>query len=288
MAKKLFHLTISIFLLSPSISLKAQNDTIKEMLFIGFDHLTQLDNGTPESNVFSEKKQNEIIKLTEKLKAFSPDMVMVEDEPKEQNKRDSLYNLYYSNKIKLAEIEYGASETYQVGFRLAKLLDHNRVYCVDHYEATSQSLLETGENIEIFRDQLKKLQNTARPLKKMVQKDSLSIYDYIKIMNQPKFIKLTHDLLFNLPAYVMNGEFSKSGTNTVDIGAIDEAYIGAEYITLFYNRNLKIYSNILNAQLKNHGKRLIVIMGQAHIGVLQDLFEDNPNYNIVNIQEYLN
>ncbi len=271
-----------------TLPISAQNETKTEILLVGFDHLGQMDNGTPSSNIFSKKKQQEIIKITEKLKAFSPDIILVEKEPSEQNQLDSLYNAYKNNNLKLSNIDYGASETYQVGFRLAKILNLKSVYGIDHYESTSQSLLQSGDNIEVFKNGLKELMQTARPLKQKVQQDSLSIYEYIKIMNQDKLIDLTHNLIFNVPAYVVNGEFSKNGTNTVDIGAIDTKYIGAEYITLFYNRNLKIYSNILNTQLKHNSNKMILIMGQLHIGVLKGLFEHNPNYKIVDISEYLN
>ena len=132
-----------------------------------------------------------------------------------------------------------------------------------------------------------KLINTARPLKKRVQQDSLSIYDYIRTMNQDKFVDLTHNLIFNLLAYVVNGAFSENGTNTVDIGEIDDSYIGAEYITLFYNRNLKIYSNILNTELKHKSNKVLLIMGQLHIGVLRDLLAHNPNYKVINALDYL-
>ncbi|MFI2741274.1 DUF5694 domain-containing protein [Zhouia sp. PK063] len=266
----------------------AQNNSKTEILLVGFDHLSQMDNGTPSSNIFTSKKQKEINQITQKLKAFSPDMIMVEKEPKEQSQLDSLFRSYKNNELQLSDIEYGTSETYQVGFRLAKLLNLKTVYGIDHYESTSQSLLNSGENIELFKNGLMELINTARPLKKSVQQDSLSIYDYIKTINQDKFIKLSHRLIFNLPAYVINGEFSENGTNTVDIGEIDKKYIGAEYITLFYNRNLKIYSNILNTQLKHNSNKILLIMGQLHIGVLKDLLEDNPNYKIIDASTYLN
>ena len=275
-----------LFLSLMGTSLNAQNEKI-EIMLIGFDHLSQLDNGRPESNVFSEKKQGEIFQLTNHLKNFSPNMIMVEVEPKRQNFIDSLYNLYKNADLKLADIENGSSETYQVGFRLGKSMNLPTIYGIDHYEATSQSLLNNGSNIAFFEKELKNLQNTARPLKQSVQKDSLSIYDYIVFMNKPETIELTHNLFYNLPAYVVDGKFSDSGTNTVELGEVDENYIGAEYITLFYNRNLKIYSNILNAQLKNNGKKLIVLLGQVHVGVLQELFENNPNYKVVSPLEYL-
>lgn len=145
---------------------KAQNQNPTQILIVGFDHLAQLDNGTSTSNIYSNKKQNEIIKLTESLKRFKADMVMVEKEPSEQKTLDSLYRAYYSHKIKLSDISYGSSETYQVGFRLAKDLKLDRVYGVDFYESTSQSLLKEGENIQLFKNGLQTLMNTARPLKK--------------------------------------------------------------------------------------------------------------------------
>ncbi|WP_418509567.1 DUF5694 domain-containing protein [Corallibacter sp.] len=64
--------------------------------------------------------------------------------------------------------------------------------------------------------------------------------------------------------------------------------MGAEYITLFYNRNLKIYSNILNTQLALKSDKVLLIMGQLHIGILRDLLLKNPNYKVVEISEFLN
>ena len=41
-------------------------------------------------------------------------------------------------------------------------------------------------------------------------------------------------------------------------------------------------------ELKHNSNKMILIMGQLHIGVLKGLFEHNPNYKIVDISEYLN
>ncbi|MGV3560910.1 DUF5694 domain-containing protein [Larkinella arboricola] len=265
----------------------AQQTEPVEILFLGFDHLNQLANGTPQAEVFSSKKQAELAKLNAALKQFAPDMIMVEVEPREQARLDSLFRLYRSGSLKLTDLNGGRSETYQVGFVLGKLLNHPRIYGIDHYEATSQSLLSKGENIELFRQGLQKLQNTARPLKKAVQQDNLSLYDYVVAINRPAMIQLTHRLFYNMPALVINGDFSESGVHSTDLSKLDKAYIGAEFISLFYNRNLKIYSNILTAQLKNRGRKLLVIMGQTHVGVLQDLVEDNPAYKIVSPLSYL-
>ncbi|GAB3546615.1 DUF5694 domain-containing protein [Spirosoma fluminis] len=264
----------------------AQKQPQTQVMIVGFDHLNQLYNQQPKSDVFSPKKQVEINQLNDCLQAYAPDMIMVELEPGEQPRIDSLYQLYSAGKLKLDELKEGRSETYQIGFALAKRLKHPRVYCIDHYEATAQSLLTEGENIEGYKQALQQLQGFARPLKRQVQQDSLSIYAYIRRLNQPEIIAQTHRLFYNLPAIIINGEFSKTATNTVDISKIDKRYIGAEFISLFYNRNLKIYSNALTSQRKYQGKKLLLLFGQTHVGVLQELYQANPDYRLFSVLNY--
>ena len=280
-----FLLAFLIISLTSFSNMQVQEKQV-EIMLVGFDHLSQMDNGTESSNIFSKKKQKEIQQLAKKLEAFQPDMLMVELEPQEQKSIDSLFNLYKTGQQSLQDFENGAGETMQIGFRMAKDLQLPGVVGVNYYDSTSQSLLKEGKNIEIFQEALKKLQQTARPLKQKVQTNELSIYDYIKTMNQPEFIDLTHHLIFNLPAYIQQGKFSEKGNYNKEI-PINNEYIGAEYISLFYNRNLKIYSNILNKQLETGNKKLLVIIGQAHVGVLQDLIEENPTYKITSVVDYL-
>lgn len=269
-----------------AINANAQNRPSVQVMLVGFDHLSQLYNQQPQSDVYSPKKQAEIKQLNTCFQAYAPDMIMVEVDPSEQPQIDSLYALYLADKIALDALPYGRGETYQIGFNLAKRLKHQRVYCVDHYQATSQSLLTEGTNIDLYQQALQQFQGIARPLKKQVQQDSLSVYEYIRKLNQPDMITLTHRLFYNLPALVVNGDFSKTATNTMDVSKIDKRYIGAEFISLFYNRNLKIYSNALISQRQYKGKKLLLIFGQPHVGVLQELFKANPNYSLVSPLAY--
>ncbi|GAB3331060.1 hypothetical protein GCM10027299_36530 [Larkinella ripae] len=283
----LFHCILITLLFGGRKTAFAQQTGPVEILILGFDHLSQLATGQPQAEVFSPKKQAELAQLNAALKSFAPDQIMVEVEPREQPRLDSLFRRYRAGSLKLTELDGGRSETYQVGFALGKMLNHARIYGIDHYDATSQSLLSTGENIERFREGLQKLQKTARPLKKAVQQDSLSLYDYVVAINRPELIQLTHRLFYNLPALIINGDFSESGQHSADRSKLDKAHIGAEFISLFYNRNLKIYSNILTTQLKNRGRKVLVIMGQTHVGVLQDLIKENPDYTILSPLTYL-
>lgn len=288
---KMIHLAyqsaILFLLLWPiDTGISAQNQAATQVMIVGFDHLNQLYNQQPQSDVYTAKKQAEINQLNTCLQAYAPDMIMVEVDPGEQPRIDSLFRLYSTGELTIETLKEGRGETFQIGFALAKRLKHQRVYCVDHYQATSQSLLVEGDNIDLFKQGLQHFQGIARPLKKQVQQDSLSLYNYIRKLNQPDMIALTHRLFYNLPASVINGDFSKTATNTVDVSKIDKRYIGAEFISLFYNRNLKIYSNALTSQRQHQGKKLLLLFGQQHVGVLQELYKLNPDYSLMSPLEY--
>lgn len=275
-------------LLKPLVSsAQAAKNAPIEVLVVGFDHLSQLYNKQPESDVFSPKKQAELAKLRVQLTRFRPEAIMVEAERREQPQLDSLYERYRAGQLVFTALPTGRSERYQVGFVLGKQLGLPAPRCIDYYAATSQNLLSTGRNIAAFRQELQQLQAMSRPLRRQVQHDSLSLYDYIALANQPASIALAHRALFNTPALVTSGTFSATGTNTVDLGKVDTTYIGAHYITLMYSRNLKIYSNILREQQRSQAKRILVVLGVAHVGVQEELLAANPAYRVVHAAAYL-
>ena len=284
---KISQIIIAILLaFQSSFGLAQQNEKV-EIMLVGFAHLSQMQNGTEAASMFNPKKQQELEKITAKIAQFQPDAIMVELTPQEQQWADSLYKLYQNDKLDLKMFEYGAGETYQVGFRLANKLNLDHVYGIDFNSSTSQNLLKEGDHFEYFQEQLKKLQQTSRPLGKQVMENSLSLYDFTKKINEPEMLDLSYRAVFNFPAYVQNGDFDKDGINYRELNSEEKRYAGAEYISLFFDRNIKIYSNILNTQLQTGSKRIYVMMGQAHIGILKDLLEDNPNYEIVDALAYL-
>ncbi|WP_276496566.1 DUF5694 domain-containing protein [Pontibacter litorisediminis] len=257
-----------------------------QIMMLGVPHFSQLqEEESRTSNFLSPQRQDEIAEVNKLLLAYAPDMIMIEREPLEQAKYDSLLSQFKNGRIHLERLEGGAGEVYQFAFKLAKAAGHDKVYCIDHFESTSQSLLSTGDNIEIFEKGLKQFQLTARGITADFKKGDMTFREFLVTLNEPETIALSHRQLYNLPAYVQNGSFrSYQGLNRSEV---DTTQIGAELISLFYERNLKIYSNILNAQLKYKGKRILLIMGQTHVGVLQDIIENNPNYEIRSVNHYL-
>lgn len=66
---------------------------------------------------------------------------------------------------------------------------------------------------------------------------------------------------------------------------INSHQLGAELVGEWYKRNIKIYANILN--YAEEEDRILVIFGQGHIPILKNLFEDNPDFEIVSPLRFL-
>lgn len=250
-----------------------------EIALLGTFHFQQFHkDGDASLDFFGFERQKEIEEVIDKLKSYRPDQIYIEREPRYQMEIDSLYDLFKEDKLNLSELENGAGEVYQLAFRLAKSLDLGAPKCVNHYESTSQGLLASGTHIEKYQEALKEFQNLGRSVVGNFLQGKTSLLETLIEMNRPKNVTLSYQLLFNIPAYVKDGKFSSY--EGIGEEPVDNRYIGAEFISLFYERNLKIYSNILNTQLKQNDKRILFITGQVHVGVLQTLLDTNPNYSV--------
>ena len=90
-------------------------------------------------DVFSEERQGEIADVVELLAAFQATKIAVERTQDQQHEIDLDYLEHLRGEYRLP-----ADEVYQLGFRLAKRLGHDRVWCVNawdrHYEALPRHL----------------------------------------------------------------------------------------------------------------------------------------------------
>jgi len=251
-----------------------------EILIVGTLHFSQFHSQDSEARNFLGKvRQQEFEDVVAKLSRFQPDAIFVEREPEVQSQLDSLYQNYTG----FTANPKGTSELYQIGFRLAKANQLKTVYGVDYYQSISQNLFQEGKNLSIFKDSLQSFQNVGRAITMQFLKGETTIQEFLHTLNLPKNIAMSHRLLFNTPAYVTEGTFKSNNT----IKTKDSQYIGAEYISLFYTRNLKIYSNILKLQQQTQAKRIVLIIGQTHVGVLQEILRNNPKFQVVSANKFL-
>lgn len=261
--------------------------TSTDILILGSDHLSQVYNEEfPNTDVLQAENQNQLQEFSALIEAFNPDVIMVEKLPEEQDEIDSLYNAYKAGKINIDTLENGRSEVYQLGFRIGKDLNIDNIVAVNAPGGTSQSILDNGENIELYENATTELRKVVSTYYRMLQNGELSLKDYLVFLNQPETYNLIYHLRYMTPARVINGSFTNPD-KMVDTAFIDKKYIGAELISIFKNRDYKIYSNIVTNQLRNKHERILLIIGVAHIGSIKSILTDDSAFSIIEANTYL-
>lgn len=261
-----------------------------EIMLLGSVHFGQTGfyRDSPSADLFTQQRQAEVAQVNEQLRRFKPDLILIEREPEEQATVDSLYALFRTDRLQLPNLPdgRGRAEQYQFGFKLAKSLNLSRIYGVDFYNGTSTRILTGGQNIEIYLNALGAFASKGREIEAQFKTGGLSLKDFLKVLNSPELLRMTYQTLFVAPARVRNGQFTNPDAS-IDTTRLHPRYIGAEFISHFYGRELKIYSNIVTTQLREKGQRILVIMGQRHAAVLTKIFADDPAYRIVPVSQYL-
>ena len=255
------------------------------ILLLGCSHFSQLykpDN--PNSDVLTPKRQGELATALDGLQRYQPDGILVEELPERQPQIDSLYQLYRQGKLDLSTLPGGRSEVYQLGFVLGKRLGLDRIHCVNAPGGTSQSILNQGQNIELYEQATARWREFAAPIEKQLLAGTSTVPQYLRTLNSPAVVQQLHTLVYHTPARVTNGTLKPDAM--VDAAFINPKYVGAEFISVFYNRDLKVYSNIVTTQLATHQSRQLLIIGVRHVGSLKGIFSTDPAYRVVETARY--
>lgn len=270
------------------LNIQAQSNKT-EILLLGTDHLSQTydqANPNPNTDALTPVNQQSIGEFLALVEKFDPDMVMVEQLPDRQAEVDSLYALYLKNKLDVESLEYPRHELYQLAFRVGKNAGVKEIACVNYKGGTSQGILDNGDNIEIYQNETKALRNIVKEKYEGLNNGTLSFKAFLTFLNQPEAYNMIYRLRYMTPARVRNGTFTDPD-EMVDVDFIDTEYIGAELISVFKNRDYKIYSNILQHKLQENPQRILLIIGVGHIGSLKSIFRDDYEFEVIDANEYL-
>ncbi len=298
-------LTLIVLLSTFSFLFAQTTETAKtkkktQVLLVGTFHFN--NPGRDEFNneiddVFSDKRQKEITELNNGLAAFTPDKIFLEWEMQEQKNVDSLYAAYLADNLDIKEQKYGRSEHFQVGFKMGKMLGHDRLYCSDadglwlgssvRGAAKEWNMTFLEEYDQDMRASLSKEDSLMRlhTLKEIIYEhntpESLHNNHNFYVSYAPRVIKYNEEALKDT-----RGIFHRDKEADVACVRLEEHLVGAELTAEWYRRNIKIYANILS-QIEEGDERIMIYYGQAHITIIKQLFEDNPDYEVVDVLEYL-
>ncbi|HKP30532.1 MAG TPA: DUF5694 domain-containing protein [Gemmatimonadales bacterium] len=251
-----------------------------ELLLVGVFHFDDkgLDAYKPrfKVDVLATDRQRQLDRLSEQLAAFHPTKVAVEATADEQSRLDSLFRAYAAG----ASLP-GPNEVYQLGFRLAKRLGLARVDAVDVQarptltDAAGKATLDSlGVSMDTLLNRIKSDPWTARYQELYARDDSL---------------KTVHSLAEHL-LYLNSAERLRQGQGAYLIGSFklgkEFGYIGPDDATAWFNRNLRIFSN-LQGLTSGTAERILLIIGAGHVPILRFLVASSPEHSLRELSEFV-
>ena len=266
-------LFLSPFAVQAQIGIVDRDAKVKPALVIlGTYHM-----GTPGNNVVNSKvddvtspeRQKQIVELVEKLKKFKPTKIVVECDLEADAKTKETYERYLSGNYQLSR-----NETNQIGFRLAKESGHKKVYCVDWSDFWDDPSINYEKYASKDAELDSFLKKVYRNLKKDVDAEheklfTLPVIDQLVLLNQPARMEKDHQVYFDL----------------MRIGRGKE-YIGANYVSWWYRRNLTILDNIIRIT-DSPQERILVIYGYGHLKLLTQFAKESGFYHVESPLKYL-
>lgn len=182
-----------------------------------------------------------------------------------QDKLDAFYkkseNFDYAKKTFFGELDlygqtgqvYSNDEIVQLGFRIAKKLQHPRLYAVD-------------EDLEMSDELMDKISSQLSPDSYIQRINALlentdTFEEQIRILNKKEYRLIDHNFFLAM--------------NKANVGN----YEGTQLMVQWYDRNLRLYSNIQN--LAKDGERIMLIIGSSHLQILHELAKADENINLI-------
>ena len=215
-------------------------------------------------DVLSERRQGDLAGVAQALAEFRPTRIALEVEPR----RDSVVNARYAGYLR-GEYTLGRNETDQIGFRLGRMLGHQRMYLIDYrldmdVGAVMQAAGQYGQG-------------------ELAQRMGTTIQGIIAEQNARMATSHVGGILADANsarADSMHGWYLVMAT----VGR-DTAYTGAREVASWYTRNLMMYANI--ARVAQPGERVLVIVGAGHGYLLRQFIDESPDLDVVSAEPYL-
>jgi hypothetical protein len=217
-------------------------------------------------DVTTPKRQKEIEEVVALLKKFQPTKIAVEA-PFDNVKINEDYSQYLAGHYPLPP-----NEINQLGFRLAKELDHARVYPIDWRNKFDLLPVMTFANANkqgaVVQKGVARLTAQEQQLKKLIK--TATITEILRFLNTDDSVKEVDYLML---------------TTLVHVGK-DNNYVGTDVLAGWYERNLKIFTNLTRV-IETSEDRILVIIGSGHVKLLRQFIEETGEYSLEKAEKYL-
>ncbi|MEL7248728.1 MAG: DUF5694 domain-containing protein [Bacteroidota bacterium] len=240
-------------------------------------HNPGLDDYQPKYpfDILEDQRQAELADLLQQLAAYRPTKILIE---MNRIKVDSILNVRYREYLGgTFDIQKKTSEVFQIGFKLAEMLGHQRLYCSDATAAWFGAELDWDNYDE---DAYQKSKG---------QYEKLNRYDFETYYAWHDSLKTTQTLTEHL--IMLNDPTDRLKDHQAYLVSILEGagdhYVGADDVGRWYRRNLRIFANAYDVTSFDQEDRLLLIYGAGHVWQLRQLFLDSPDFEYVEVNDYL-
>jgi hypothetical protein len=226
------------------------------------------DASTTEFDEHNLENQKNIHEIAKKIAAFKPTVIIVEWLPKYNESLQEVYNEYLENPSMFFK---RPSEVELLAYELGRLSDTKRIFGIDHQMDYNYNI---GNEIKNSIDSIWYNKYKADPLSFFpevnIEDDSSDLLSKLKLKNHDKYL----DFLISVNADKLTHTGSKNG------------FEGADEAAKFYQRNLRMYSNLNRIDLQKDD-RVFILMGASHTAFFRDFMSRSHKYEMVNTFKYL-
>ncbi|QLE01203.1 hypothetical protein HX109_06350 [Galbibacter sp. BG1] len=248
-----------------------------KVLLIGTFHF---ENFNPKNNsdivqkqvidVLTDKSQAELDLISQKIADFKPDKIFVEYPFKNQSRLDSVFKAWPQN------VDYKAQtrdEIYQIGFRVGKYLNHNRIYAIDvktsfPYDSLKTQMKKAGQFDLIEKDE-KDLESLEETAKKLFNSEK-TLSEILFFYNEPEYRR--NDIGWYVSLANQGGELNN--------------FVGSHLASEWYKRNLQMYS-LVQKRIKKEDSRIMILAGASHIAMFKSFIDYNPDWESIELKEIM-
>jgi hypothetical protein len=199
-------------------------------------------------DVMAAEQQAYLVALAGRLASFAPTRVLLEYPQKSDEAMNQRYADYLAGRFEL-----GRNEIYQLGFRVARLMGHERVYGIDAQAPRGGTGLwdYLAERPEMQQDLERLIAAESERLQRMHR--ALSLGEILALSNSVEEDRRNKGFYMYL--------------NPVAAGS--GLFLGADDAAAWWHRNLRMYALI--QEQAQPGERVLVIAGSGHTAILRDL-----------------
>jgi hypothetical protein len=238
-----------------------------EILIVGTYHMANPGRdifNMQADDVLAPKRQAEMAELLAVLKRFRPTKIAIESTVYDDTRKKQ-YADYLAGQRELTR-----NEIEQVGFRLAKELGHPDVYPVDidgefPWQRMVNFAKATGRTKE-FDAMYAELGAHVKEQDEFMARHT--ILETLLFMNDDDRVAV--DVGF----YMRDAHFGEAGD-----------YAGPDLLASWYQRNIRIYGNIVNL-IGSPGERILVVYGAGHLGWLRQAAQSDPTVRLRKLADF--